>query len=161
MGSSSPGKIDEKRRGGSGAGGGPFPSVQPRYRSVGLGRGAETSCSEIREEPNTSGGKTRWTNAQWIEGLLFRLGAVFPRGRPLNRNFANARAVRNLGGETWGEAGDTTFSPEPPLASRRGAGGCDRAAEKDQREEVRVEIENGDPYLWISPQAHTLNVEVR
>ena len=94
MGSSSPGKTDEKRRGGSGAGGVPFPSVEPRYRSVGLGRGAETSCSEIREEPNTSGGKTRWPNAQRIAGLVFRSGAVFPRGRPLNRNGVNARAVR-------------------------------------------------------------------
>ena len=80
-----PGKTEAKRRGGSGEGGGPFPAGQPWYRCVGLGRGSDTSCSEIREEPNTSGGKIRWTNAPRREGLLFRPGAVFQRGRPLNR----------------------------------------------------------------------------
>jgi hypothetical protein len=47
--------------------------------------GLDAPCSEIMEEPNTSGRKTRLRNAQRIEGSFFRPGAVFKRGRPLNR----------------------------------------------------------------------------
>jgi len=76
-------RMSQKRR--FRGGGGPFLSEEPLYRCVGLGRGSDPSCSEIREEPNTSGGKTCWTSAEGIEGLCFRRGAVFQRGRPLNR----------------------------------------------------------------------------
>ena len=133
MGSSSPGKTEEKRRGGSGEGGGPFPAGPPRYRSIGLGRGSDTSCSEIREEPNTSGDKTPLTNAQRIEGLCFRRWAVFQRGRPMNRSFAHAEAVRTQAARPGGRQETPTFSLEPPLESRRGAGGGDRQAKKDPR----------------------------
>ena len=56
------------------------------------------------KEPNTSGGKARRTNAKRIEGLLFRLWAVFKRGWPMNRTFATAQGPCGLGLRRLGEA---------------------------------------------------------
>jgi hypothetical protein len=66
-------------------------------------------------------------------GASLPLRGRLPKGSAPEPQRRQRTGRANLGGEAWGEAGDTTFSLEPPLASRRGAGGCDREAEKDQR----------------------------
>ena len=108
---------------------------------------------------------------QWRQDSLDERGAgrgasLPPRGRlPKGSAPEPQRCQRtgraHLGGAAWGEAGDATFSPEPPLESRRGRRGCDREAEKDPLSEVHVEIENFGPCLWISPQVHSGNAKVR
>ena len=69
-----------------------------------------------RAEHQRSGGKTRLTNAQRREGLCFRLWAVFPRGRPMNRNCANAGAVRTQAARPGGRH-ETRHSPLNRLMS--------------------------------------------
>ena len=50
------------------------------------------------------------TNAQRIEVFPFRLGAVFQRGRPMNRSFAHAGAVRTQAARPGGRQ-ETRHSP--------------------------------------------------
>ena len=121
----------------------------PRVRKSGKSR----TPAERRQDPFDERPAER--------GALLPLMGRLPKGSAHEPQLRPRRAVRTQAATAWGQAGDTTFSPEPPLESRRGAGGCDRQAEKDPRQEGKVEREDCDPYLGISPPVHSFNAQVR